>query len=672
MDQRELEAIDSILDACLIFRSELKPSQWYESNMIMPQGSAFPGPIKYSRTPFWKEIVDCADQNHPARDITLMGPAQMGKSIMVLNPIVGYTIAENPGNILFLTGHADLTKKAVLKIDSMIDNTGIRKLIKPSIIKARNNRTGDTAMEKEFRGGTMISGAITNHNLLRQNDIMISIADDLDAGQSDKKDTGSTIELIKGRTKAFESKCKRYWVSSPQIKGRSLIESQFEMSDQRYFYIPCEKCHKPITLKLKIETASKEMAGLTWTLDKMGRVDPNTVGYICPLCGEFFTDRNKDIWLNEGIWKPTCEPKEYYHYGYHITGLYAPHGMTSWFTLAEKYQLCHPPGEPVKRGKYQTFLNIDIGDTYEDVTDEVKSTDLMNNIRSYKIGTVPQKLSIKDGNKKIVILTCAFDLNGTEDDARIDWEVIGWSETMSSYHIIHGSIGTFIFGEGQMKYKTDRKKWTYHHNKPNSVWPEVEKVLAMKFETDDGSRPKKIYASGLDTGKYTVHANAFLDHANNAGFLIFGLKGDRDRYIRYTQDLPNYRRSKERQDLYLVEGGQLKDDLANRSKLKFNENIDSVQPPGFINFPSPSDGLYQPKNYFNHYEAEHRVFDLKEGEQVASKWVKKTSAHQNHFFDVRIYNTVTKDIMVDIFCAQFKVKDPTWNDFVNILNKIKK
>ena len=218
MTEDQLIFLEEAIEGTVILKSNLKPSEWYEQNMIMPQGSAFPGPIKYDKTLYWREVVDCVSQMHPARDITIMGPAQNGKSVMVLNPVVGYTIALAPCNILFLTGHSDITKRAVEKMDFMIFNTGLQPLIKPEILKARNNRTGDTAFEKQFRGGSMLAGSITNHNLMRQNDICIAIADDLDAGIMSKGSTGSTVDLITGRTKAYESKCKRFWVSSPQKK----------------------------------------------------------------------------------------------------------------------------------------------------------------------------------------------------------------------------------------------------------------------------------------------------------------------------------------------------------------------------------------------------------------------------------------------------------------------
>jgi phage terminase large subunit GpA-like protein len=672
MNNYQLEVLEDAIESMRIHISNETPSRWYEKNMIMPKGSAFPGPIRYDRTPYWREVVDCADPNHEARDVTIMGPAQMGKSIMVLNPIVGYTIAENPGNILFLTGHSDLTKKAVLKIDYMLDNTNLRKLIKPSILKARNNRTGDTSTDKEFRGGDFKSGAITNHNMLRQNDVMIAIADDLDAGQMAKGDTGSTVSLIKGRTKAFESKCKRYWVSTPQVKGQSLIESQFEKSDKRYFNVICPCCKEPIVLQFKVVIDEKEMAGLTWKFDNFGRVEPKSVGYICQKCAGFFTDQDKHELLNSGVWVPTATPKEHYHYGYGINGLYAAPGMTSWLTIASTFEMCNPPDQPRKEADYQTFLNIDLGELYEPPKIENRAIQIMKNIRPYEVEIVPEDLSIRDGNGQIVMLTCGIDLNGVygkenrADDVRLDYEVLAWSESGSTYSIEHGSFGTFIFRETEEQKKKPREKWTYAHNKSNSVWPLVKQLLSKQFTVSGSNRKMSISITAMDTGYCEKEAFEFIDLKQ---FMIVGVKGNpENKYKPLDRITPNFKVGQSRSNLFILDGHNIKDELAALMRMQWNQREGQLQPTGFMNFPGHKE-LYQYSNYFSHYEAEARVEDKDErGNVVGFVWQKKNSTAQNHFFDCRYYNLGAKEIIVDMICRELKVKGHfSWNDYARII-----
>ena len=90
-----------------------------------------------------------------------------------------------------------------------------------------------------------------------------------------------------------------------------------------------------------------------------------------------------------------------------------------------------------------------------------------------------------------------------------------------------------------------------------------------------------------------------------------------------------------------------------------------------MNFPTPSNGLYTFNNFFAHYESEHRIMEAVDGENVAAKWVKKSSNHMNHMWDCRVYNHAIKDIIVSLVCKEAKLKSFTWADFVNLFSPSK-
>lgn len=665
MTDHELQLFEEVLDATLILKSNQKPSEWYEANMVMPAGDPYPGPIRYDRTPYWREIVDCFDPNHPARDITIMGPAQMGKSVMVLNPIIGYSIAMNPCNILFLTGHSDLSAEAVSKIEFMFQQTGILKLIKPSVLKAKNNRSGDTMTKKEYRGGDTKFGSITNHNLMRQHTAKITIGDDLDAGQLSKANTGSTIEKIKTRTKAHENTCKRAWVSTPQVRGSSLIEIQLNNSDKRLWMVECPSCKGRIDLRMPFQIDERESAGLTWKLDNLGRVDFKSVGYVCQLCAVFFTDKGKHELLNSGIWVPQQEPPEMYHQGYHINGLYAPHGMTSWYTLASKYQLLNPPGRPRDESGYQTFVNDDIGNLYDPPTENLNATDLQrNNVREYLPGVVPEALSMKDGNGRICMMTLVADANGKLEDARLDWELIAWAESGANYSVDHGSIGTFIpYQSVQQKEADSREKWSYELNVPNSVWPEFHKKVIATYLKDHGG-DMGVFITAIDTGHCTDQVFSYIDSRTPAHNII-GVMGDKEQDWQKYRDVKAFIPGKSRQNLYLLNVNRLKDDFFRVSKFKWDEQNHPSQPVGFMNFPNAVNGKYDYKHYFSQFESEEKRDDKKKGTFI---WQKKGPTSQNHWLDVRIYSVAARDILMELICKK-ELKMPTynWKEFVDVL-----
>jgi phage terminase large subunit GpA-like protein len=664
--------IKQLLESSRVLLSNIKPSEWGEKNRIMTSDiSPFPGPLSYDRTPYLREVVDCISADHPAKKIAVMKGAQIGFSVGVIETGIGWIISQNPGNILFLTGHADLSEEGVTKLDTMIDNSGLRPLIRPSALRAKNMRTGDTNKSKEFPGGSLVSGSAGNHKLLRQRSVRYGFIDDFDAAKQATKESGSTTKMIEQRFAAYHSKMKLFYISTPELKQSSNIEPVFLLGDQRRYFIPCPCCGEFISLHWSVDvegSEGKERAGITWKVDTAGKLEADSVGYICQKCSGFFKDNNKYELNLAGHWRPTAEPSEPGYYSYHISSLYAPPGMYDWLHYVRQYTEAYPNNAARNEKLAQTFTNLCLGETYEAQGEAPKANELQKNIRNYDIGILPEKLSIADGNGKIILITCAADLNGREDDARLDYEVVAWSETGSQYSIIHGSIGTFVPLEGNKKHKEDRERWTYQHNKQNSVWPELSKILERVFVTDTGRR-MKIFISGVDTGHYTSHAYTYIDNTNH---YVVGLKGDTDeRYQKLGIDLPSFKPAKERSKLFILQSNQIKDLLSDKIKLRWDSGNDDHQPAGFINFPTPSNGLYLFNNYFSHYEAEHRVTEHKEGQGVYMLWKKKNSAVQNHFFDVRCYNMALKDIIVSLITKELKIPKGTWGDYVNIIKGTK-
>jgi phage terminase large subunit GpA-like protein len=255
-------------------------------------------------------------------------------------------------------------------------------------------------------------------------------------------------------------------------------------------------------------------------------------------------------------------------------------------------------------------------------------------------------------------------LNGVPEDARLDYEILAWSESGATYSIDQASIGTFVPREGAKKNKADRERWTYEHNRKNSVWKELEKVIGTVWQTDTG-RSMKIFVSGIDTGHYNSYAYPYIDKTN---YYTIALKGkDADKYIPFGKDLSTFKPARERSNLYLVEVGVVKDQLASLIKLKWDENTDEFQPPNFMNYPQPAKGKYSFKNFFEHYESEERKVESKDGEGISARWVKKTTISQNHFWDVRVYHIALRDILLSQIFKELKIKNYTWNDYCELV-----
>jgi len=312
-------------------------------------------------------------------------------------------------------------------------------------------------------------------------------------------------------------------------------------------------------------------------------------------------------------------------------------------------------------------VNLCLGETYTQPGKTIKSKQLQLNTRPYDIGNVPEKMSLTDGNGKIILLTCAADLGGRViginseyDDVRLDYEVLAHCESGSTYSITHGSIGTFVPGQtAKQKEEDQREYWSYDISKPNNVWKEFDKVLGTIFKTDTG-RNMQIFFTGIDTGFSESQVFDYIDRSN---FNIIGLKGDKEhKHISIGDTSPNFKIGLSRTNLFLLKVGKLKDSLAARINLRWAKNTSDPQPPGFLNFPQPSGGKYGLENYFLHFEAEHRVLDKKNG----FIWEKKTPSAQNHLFDCRIYNMAVRDILVYMVAKELKQK-LNWQEYCDIV-----
>lgn len=656
-----------IIESGNVSISNIKPSDWVEQNVIM--GQPFPGPFKYSKTPYVREIIDCFSNSHSMRWLAVMKGAQIGLSAGVLIPVQAWMIKNSPCNTYFLVGSPDLIEKATEKLDICIDNANLRTYIKPQVKRKRSQKTGDTNNKKEFSGGYIFIGSANNHKDIRDVSLKMGIFDDFESVKSKSKESGNTRKLLEQRFAAYADSHKIVYVSTPEVKETSNIEPAYLLGDQRKYLIPCPCCGSHIELKWSVEKDGIQ-GGITWKVNEEGKVIKDSVGYICQDCGGFFDDKNKNELLNSGYWKPTAEPSKAGYYSYHINSLYAPLGMYDWEHYVNDYIEANPIGQPRKEDLHKTFVNVVLGETYEAQGETPQANQLQNNIRNYEINLVPEKLSLKDGNGKIVLITCACDLNGKIDDARLDYEVVAWAENGASYSVTQGNIGTFIPNQSQQKKaQDDREKLSYEHSKEKNVWKEFDKIVSATYLTDTG-RQMGIFITGVDTGQtYNNQAYEYIDRKNNP--FIIGLKGkDKDKYIKYGVDVSTFKNSRERPNsLYLVEVGLVKDSLAEKMKLFWDENNDSGQPAGFMNYPQQANGKYSFKDFFSHYESEHRIMEVKDNEPTSYCWVKKTAISQNHFWDVRVYNLALKDILTSIICKEAGIKNPQWNDFVDLILK---
>ena len=674
----QTESLKKQLDKILGFDdyliSDLKPSVWAEQNRVMTADvSNFEGPFSYDRTPYVREIVDILAYDNPVKKVAIMKGAQIGLSTGVIENGIGYLMSEAPCPILLSARDEGLVKKMMVsKIDQMIDSCGLRSLLRAPAQKLKKSKTGDTDLQKLFPGGSLDAFSMMQPGRARQISARVMFLDDFEAAKTDK-DAGSAEKLFLTRTASYYDTMKVFYISTPEMKQTSNIEPIYLKGDQRKYHVPCPCCSTPIELKWQTIGKNAKRAGIVWELDDEGTIVPGSVGYICQECGDFFTDAHKYEMNLAGKWIPTAVSKETGLVSYHISALYSPPGMYDWEYYVQQWLDAQPENAatPMQaKENLKTFIQTCLGETYEERGKSLKVTKLQRNTRNYTPGIVPTNLSEDDGNGPIVLVTCACDLNGTEDDARLDYEIVAWSRSGASYSVDHGSIGTFIPRENTRKDKVDRERWTYQ-SVGRSVWPKMTEILNTRIPDENGQE-YRIGIFGIDTGHFTQYAYGYLDelHETCEVFSV-GVKGYKpDKFKPIDSNAGNYVLSKERGDLYLLDVNQMKDDIAGIIDLPWSEEDGTQQPFMFMNFPTPEQGKYTYKDYFQHYEGEKRILKTSaDGKTAGYLWEKKSNSVMNHFFDCRLYNYGLKDILTDLFCKEAGLKnyEYSWINYCKIL-----
>jgi phage terminase large subunit GpA-like protein len=414
---------------------------------------------------------------------------------------------------------------------------------------------------------------------------------------------------------------------------------------------------------------------MKWELNERGKLIKESVHYECQNCRSKILETSKYELNLSGKWVATAEPEIEFYVSYLLNGLTIPPGFITWVDLVREFLEACPPGGKVDTNKLKTFLNIRMGQTWEELGESPKVHQLMQNTREYKPGIVPDVTCERDGNKSIVILTLSCDLNGImeqgNEDVRIDWELLAHAATGVTYSVDQGSIGSFKRKRDKSKIERerdgDRKRWTYMHKAPNSVWPEFLKLIEKNWVCESGNEMNAVLTV-IDTGFFTRLAKDFIESFSKRTELVIGIKGSTELDFRRTnKDTPRVRRSREQHNIYILEVNQIKDELSSYMKLRLGN--DDFQPDGFMNYPQQEGGKYSMKNYFIHYEGEKRSEVLKDGNVVGFKWDKKTSDSQNHFWDVRIYGLAAKEIYIDMLKrSDPKLKELTWAEFALMMS----
>ena len=632
----------------------------------------------------FEEVLEHLSPQSATRQVCVMGASQIGKTQNVILPGLLYIMSEDPSPVMLLSGDKALLKNLIKKrLDPAIRDAKLDHLLAPTVKKMKNSGSGDTDSLKEFRGGSILLLGMQNlSNNMRQESIKIIFVDDFDMAETSKD--GTPEQLILSRIEGFAPSSKIFWMSKPNSEDLSHTYSIYLRGDQRKFHIPCPCCDEYIHLEFipkddedDVIKVDGKRSGIIFDV-KDGMVVRESIKYRCQKCGGEFTEMDKFRLTRskKGKHIATAKATQDGLVSYLINRLYAPPQHSGWFDICQKFQSAYPRGGHPNIEALKSFQSDVLGLPWKSVTKPISGKTLSDNARAYPIGVVPTKVSAKDGNGDIVLVTLTSDLNGKLDDGRLDYSIVGWAEKGQQYYLKAGSIGTF---KPSNKYRVedfekekDRIKWSYRQDAEYCIWDEFLKEINQFLKADDGGAAYPIHIALVDTGNVYGYEEteaggvdqsvySFIENTRfTSDVPVYGIKGVGVESSLY-RDKKTFQLSPKVSNLYILNTIELKNRMAYALAQRWDG--DKSQNPSHINFPATDGNSFTQKGFYDHFSAEEKRIDLQKRVEV---WVKR-SGKENHHFDNACYHLAARDILVRIMCEDKKV-EPTWASFIkNVL-----
>lgn len=427
----------------------LTVSEWADRyRMLGSESARASGKYRTDKTPYIREPLDCLSAHHPCERVVVMKGSQVGFTEAGLNWI-GYVVHCVPGPMMVVYPTVELAEDTSKdRIMPMLTSTP---RLAELVLENKSRASGNTILEKKFRGGLLkISGA-NSAVMLRSKPIRYLFFDEVDGFPEDVDGEGDPVALAIERTNTFSKMKKIALVSTPTIKGHSRIEKSYLASDQRRYYLTCPACGHADYLMWRADDGHHYIA--------IDEKRPETARMACRGCGERIEERHKPALLEAGEWRPTAAGDGVTR-GYHLSGLYSPLGWLSWQEIAERFLKAKDDPSLLK-----VWVNTSLGETWEESGDSLEGTALLLRREEYE-AEVPWGVGI---------LVCSVDVQ----DDRLEWKVIGYGADEESWLIATAAIQ----GDPALE----------------SVWHELDEVLTRDWDHASG-RKMRVEATAVDTG----------------------------------------------------------------------------------------------------------------------------------------------------------------------------
>lgn len=568
---------------------DMKPSEWAEDNIRIPEGNAVPGKLRLANAPYQREPMDQL-VNPDCYRVTLMWGAQVGKTMLALC-VQAYSIAMAPrSQMMMQPSQDDLKTWLETKFNPLADECeAVRRLM----AKPRGRDGVNNQKMKSYPGGFMMFAWSGSPKTMRGRSAPLIVCDEVDGYE--RTDEGNPVGLLWQRSATFGDNRFLLEISTPTIKGESYIEKAFDMGDQRHFHVECPHCQ--VADKLEWENVSWDGRRETdeETTDALADQKPETAVYYCPHCGAGWDEGQRVAAIRAGHWVAS-KPFDG-HASYHLNELYS--------TFRKIPAIVRDYLDKLATDDLQTFTNVSLARTWEEKGEKADPTGLMARAEVFRAEVPAGGLYI----------TAGVDMQAD----RLECEVVAWGlgeESWSlGYHVLWGDT-----------LQAD-------------VWVDLEDLLSSTYQHESGAI-LPISSACVDTGGTSGMTQTAYDWLKGkTGRRIFGTKGISG-WGRPVVEKPQRKQSGNRArkvDLFLVGVDEAKLIVMRRLAATAGAG-ERTGGPGLCHFPADRDA-----DWYKQLTAEKLVTRYVKGQPVR-EWTKPDKA-RNEGLDCRVYALAAMKIM---------------------------
>lgn len=339
-----------------------------------------PGRFSFFMTPYLREILDsCADRR--VSRVVCRKSAQVGWTDGVVNNLIGWRIAVNPGRMLVMFPRE---KTAIdyhdEKLVPMIE--ACAPLADRVSLKARTS--ANRQLFKKFAGGFLKLIASNAPGDVKSTAAPLVCVEEPDDCNQNVKGQGDSIKLAEDRTKTYANALIVIG-GTPTIAGTSAIDFEIEKTDKRLYHVPCHHCGdaKPLAWE-----------HVRWDKDPHrphavhGKHHPETAHYVCPTCGGTWNDAERARNVRQGRWVATAPFRGARGYD-NLSELHSLFPGSTLAKIVEKYLDALRDFNAGHAEKMIAFHNGSLGRSYEHASDAPSTADLAARSEDYEEGTVP-------------------------------------------------------------------------------------------------------------------------------------------------------------------------------------------------------------------------------------------------------------------------------------------